>query len=256
MRGGSLLFISREREREREKKKRETRVSLLFLTSDNILSTIGNTDSNRRGVTHTWNDCSTTCADNWLRTVTSDRTVYNNSSLSFRTRRGAIITGWKWLIIHYTCSALVIHLNVLKTIGGNIAIFGTKDSRRAWQEVKKKKEVRKRPRHLPFVKASHSCRPASLNIFLRYPFPRLSTLWSLSSVRRRFIPRVHRNHLAYMMLVYLSLCHVSIKRNTRGNNSFAVFFSTFNKTTTKTSSRFFFSFSNLQARGNSFLSSD
>ena len=30
---------------------------------------------------------STTCAGNWLRTITSDQTVYNNSSLSFWTRR-------------------------------------------------------------------------------------------------------------------------------------------------------------------------
>ena len=29
----------------------------------------------------------TTCAGNWLRTITSDQTVYNNSSLSFRPRR-------------------------------------------------------------------------------------------------------------------------------------------------------------------------
>ena len=29
----------------------------------------------------------TTCAGNWLRTITSDRTVYDNSSLSFWTRR-------------------------------------------------------------------------------------------------------------------------------------------------------------------------
>ena len=36
----------------------------------------------------------TTCAGNWLRTITNDQTVYNNSSLSVWTR-WYDITGWK-----------------------------------------------------------------------------------------------------------------------------------------------------------------
>lgn len=59
------------------------------------------------------------------------------------------------------------------------------------------KTVRKRPCHLPFVKASHSCRPASLNIFLRYPFRLSTTLWSLSGPPT-IIPRAHKSLFSFI----------------------------------------------------------
>lgn len=48
----------------------------------------------------------------------------------------------------------------------------------------------KRQRHLPFVKASHSCRPASLNIFPRSNCPPLSLVH-----RRLFL--VFTNHYSF-----------------------------------------------------------
>ena len=62
----------------------------------------------------------TSCAGNWLRAVTSDRTVHSHSSLSFRTRRYDRRYHWiemieKWQIYYSFCLCIWLHLNIFKT---------------------------------------------------------------------------------------------------------------------------------------------
>ena len=59
--------------------------------------------------------CLTNCADNWLRTVTSDRTAYNNSSLPFWTRYHWIENYWEAINLLLVSSGL--YLNILETEG-------------------------------------------------------------------------------------------------------------------------------------------
>ena len=62
----------------------------------------------------------TDCAGDWLRTITSDRTVHNNSSLSYRTRRYDIIwismdRNYREVINLLFASPILFYLNILKT---------------------------------------------------------------------------------------------------------------------------------------------
>ena len=68
----------------------------------------------------------TTCAGNWLRTITSDQTVHNNSSLSFWTRRYDI-TGDKdyWEVINLLLVLpILFYSNILKTEKKILVILG------------------------------------------------------------------------------------------------------------------------------------
>ena len=59
----------------------------------------------------------TICADNWLRTITSDRTVYNNLSLSFSFELVDIISLDRnyWDIINWLFVLPGLYLNIVKT---------------------------------------------------------------------------------------------------------------------------------------------
>ena len=58
----------------------------------------------------------TTCAGSWLRTVTSDQTVYNNSSLPFWTRRYDITGNWNYWEVMNLLFVSSVHLVILECI--------------------------------------------------------------------------------------------------------------------------------------------
>ena len=75
--------------------------------------------------------CYLPCAGNWLRTVTSDQTVHNNSSLHFSFVLVSISLDRNyWLVINLLLVLSVLYLKLKKYCN-----FGTKSSWRAWQEV-------------------------------------------------------------------------------------------------------------------------